>query len=270
MPEARFAWQGFSLPLSDEWRPAILSGGHREGYVRLEGEREDAIQVRWKAGRAPRQLNQRVLKYFGNLEGAARRRKLEFKGELDPNDDGSVEFRWRAGLKGYGRMWHDAGTNRVMLFERSGRAKDSFKQEARALWEALETFGSGLWPWSVVGLSVRVPAHYRLESWKLLSGRTTLAFRGRGAKVAADRWCFASQLIARHGLTDWARAATGLSELVEERDGAVRLSGRPGLLSRARRWEVVALVRHDPARNHLIVLHSEHAPGLGPEWEWLS
>lgn len=254
----RFAWQGFSLPITDDWRPAVISGTFREGYVRLEGDRESVIQVRWKSSKPVKALNRRVLEYFSQLEKTAKKSKRTFRSEIDVIHDRFVEYHWHAGAKGYGRMWFDPSAKRVLFVERSGRGTDSFKREARELFDHFESHTQEMLPWSLLGLSLSLPSHYVLSSFKLLSGRTTLHFKTRGAKLTAERWAFASQILAKHSLEDWAVSATGIKSEPTPYESGLKLS----------RGRKSALIKHDEPNNQLLLLYAVHSPANEPQWEY--
>lgn len=256
----RFAWQSFSLPITDDWRPAVISGTFREGYVRLEGDRESVIQVRWKSSKPVKALNRRVLEYFSQIEKTAKRAKQDFHSELDVIEEGLVEYHWHAGAKGYGRMWFDAEAKRVFFVERSGRGTDSFKRDARELFDQFESHTGERRPWSLLGLLLSLPSKYDLSSFKLLSGRTTLNFKTRGSKLIAERWAFASQILSKHPIEDWAVSATGIkSDPMPDQSGLK--------LSRGRK---TALVLHDEPNNQLLVLNAVHSAANEPQWDYFA
>lgn len=155
-------------------------------------------------------------------------------------------------------MWYDEALGRVMFLERSGRNSDSFKREARELFETIQSHDAERMPWSLIGLSISIPAEYQLQSYKLLSGRTTLHFRRRGAKLTADRWAFASQLLAKHNFGQWAITATGIKANPSFDGPKVRLSA----------GKRTALALHDEDRNQLLVLNAVHSRNLEPQWDY--
>ncbi len=236
----------------------MLSGTQREGYVRLEGEREAVIQVRWKASKPVTGINRRVLAYFSQIERTAKRSRQAFRSNIDILESGAVDYEWHAGAKGYGRMWFEPEARRVMFVERSGRSGDSFKREARELVDSVECHTGSPIPWSILGVSVWLPANLQLSSFKLLSGRTTLVFKRRLEKFTVDRWAFASQLLAKHDFCGWAVAATGIKADCEVGKDGIRLN-------KGRR---TALVMHDQERNQLLVINAVHSRAHAPQWDF--
>src|SRR6476646_2837560 len=102
MPDELFAWQGFSLPISENWRPTALTGNFKRGYVRLHGERDDLLQIRWESCKRPPSLNKRALNYLAALESTCRKRKSKFSSDVDSVGH-ETEFVWHSEQKGYGR-----------------------------------------------------------------------------------------------------------------------------------------------------------------------
>ena len=259
----QFAWQGLSIHLEDYWRPERVTGSWAEGYLSFAGERDDHLQIRWSSAKAPKDLNKRVLSYFSNLETAARKRKQPFRSELDLLDSGDCEFEWHAGPKGYGRIGWEPITKRIVLVERSGRAGDSFKREAREMWAGLRGHQDGLIPWSLFGLSISLPRMYRFDSFRALSGHITFKFTNRGSRVRAERWGFGNQLVEAKGLEKWALIAMGQMQLEKNGD----------LLTLRKRLPIyrqnTAFVRHEPEHNRIITLASTHLRGVEPNTDWL-
>ena len=77
----RFAWHGFRLEHPDEWAPAHLAGGWREGYVRLESSSRVALHVRWQRVRSPGDLALKLVPYERRLARDAKRAGLPFQSE---------------------------------------------------------------------------------------------------------------------------------------------------------------------------------------------
>jgi hypothetical protein len=247
------------LPLSDDWRPAVLAGDYSQGYVRLDGEREDIFQIRWHAVKRATDLNRRVLSYFSSLERAAKRRKNEFWGEMT-DASAAIEFEWRAGPKGYGRLWFDEETRRVFILERSGRSQDSFKRPFREAAAEFETHSGARAPWAILGLSLSLPASFRLRRFKLLSGRSEFEFRTKGCSLRAERWAFAEQLIARHGLQEWAVQVSRMKHVEESNSTRVWLTARKS----------TALVSWNREENQLTMIRAVHSKGREPQWDFFA
>lgn len=274
----RFSWQGISIPVNEDWRPVVLNGTEREGYVRLEGENGGNIQLRWKHSRICPNLERNLAKYFDALKRGAKKRGFVFQGMHEKISSHALLFEWHAGDKGYGWIAYHPTTRHALLVERSGRREDSFKREARCLWENLKTFPIEtkeeiLRPWEAYGLFVQLPVAYKLDSFRFLSGRSTLFFRSKAARLKAERWGFAKQLLEKHGFVEWACAATGLQSVeslqVENDEERLVLYGRPVLWKRFLFRESKALISYSRNRNQITLIQSEYMKGNEPQWAWL-
>jgi len=262
----------------------VFNGSEREGYVRLEDENEGNVQLRWKVSRVCPSLERNLAKYFDALKRSAKKRGFAFHGWYERISPHALLFewharnKWHAGNKGYGWIAHSPTTLHVILLERSGRSEHSFKREARLLWENLETYplekrSDVLRPWEVYGLAVRLPVKYKLDSFRFLSGRTTLFFRGKGVRLKAERWGFAKQLIEKHGFVQWACSATGLQNVqslqAENDEERLVLLGRPFFGKRFLFCEAKALISYHRNDNRITLIQSEYSKGNEPRWEWL-
>lgn len=261
---ARFGWYGFVIEHPADWAPASLTGSRDTGYARLASANRIALQVRWtKAKRTPN-LGERLEGYFRSLARDAKKAKTDFHRETKPGERGT-EYRWLGLGQGRGAVFHCPESSRVFFVEVSGDRKDNLLSPFR---RALESFRSSpALPelWSLLDVAVLLPGRLRLVSKTLHAGRIGLAWETRGVRVEAGRWSFAEQLVARHGLEPWARAALSIpkGEATVEAD-RVRL--RTATLLGARE----ALVRHDAAANRLLTLSVRtRNPKWRPTWDWL-
>lgn len=262
----RFAWQGFRLEHPDDWSPVALSGTRREGYVRLASPTRVAAQIRWKRSPQPGDLSTRLRTYFARLEKDAKRAKQPFKSTSDWDGE-RLEYRWVGNGQGRGALFASAECGRVFFVEVNGGRKDSLKPPARCL---VDGFASGpvdgREPWALLGLDVSLPEGLVVEKKLLVSGRTGLTFKGRGYRIQADRWGFGAQLLAKHGLEPWARAALHLKrgEALHEHWG-IRFAPH-GRLGRT----TEALVRFDEFENQMVaVVVRGGRRRRRPEWDWL-
>lgn len=261
MPRDFFAWQGFSIPLNEDWRPSVLSGSNEKGYARLESIYPAAIQIRWQSVRSAPDVNQKARDYLRSLERAARKGKQPFSSSCDAG-----EFEWHTEHKGYGRIWHDEKTNRVFMLERSGAKNDSFKRHARELFAEFDTYGGDKVPWCVYGIDLSLPSEFRLDTCKFMAGMSAISFSKRGCKLTAERWALAESLLKKRTLEEWARSATGLETAEQQSETDVVLRGRAGSIGRKKACSLVRLQR---VQNQIAVLRSVCASGNEPQWEWL-
>jgi hypothetical protein len=118
--------------------------------------------------------------------------------------------------------------------------------------------------WALHGLDVVLPARLKVERTVLEAGHSRLDLAAKGVSIRAERWGFGEQLVAKHGLSSWAREALALKKAqVEESENRVRLS-RTGLAP------TEALVELQPSRNQLtcLVVRSRKKQWR-PEWDWI-
>ncbi len=268
---SRFAWQGFSFLVNEFWRPVTLSGSRKTGYVRLEGEKEDAIQVRWQFRKSqPPDLRPYILEYFSALEKSARKRKLDFKGELKSEDTYEVFYEWHAGLKGYGKATYDGSSRRVFLIEYSGRKQDSLKKLSKNLVDGFEIHQEELIPWEILGLKINLPWSFQLEEAVLLSGKISLTFKSKKNKISTERWGFAEQLIKQHGFEKLTQNLTGLQNAEQIDDNRILLTGKPSMLEQLMKMQKTALVKFEKETNNLICVVATHIKSESPKWEWIT
>lgn len=268
---SRFAWQGFSFLTDESWRPVTLSGSRKMGYVRLEGEKEDAIQVRWQFRKfQPPDLRPHILEYFSALEKSARKRKLDFKSELKPQDACEVYYEWHAGLKGYGKATYDGSSRRVFLIEYSGRKQDSLKKLSKNLFDSFKIHQEELIPWEILGLKISLPWSFQLEEAALLSGKISLTFKSKKYRVSAERWGFAEQLIKQHGFEKLTQSLTGLQNAEQIDDNRILLTGKPSTLEQLMKMQKTALVKFEKETNNLICVVATHIKSELPKWEWIT
>jgi len=259
-----FAWQGFSLDLDEDWRPASLTGTRKQGYVRLEAGTHDLLQIRWETCKQlPSDIEARARGYMQRLVEMSKQRKDPIGMTRVHASENGADFKWRGSVKGAGRLFYEPDSKRVFIIERSGKRNDSIASEISGM---LETFAVTD-AWRVLGFEVRPPADLELEKFKFLTGRITLQFKSKRVDLTGERWGLADSILSKHSLTNWAKAVSDLTEVSEERNG-LRLTGPAPIAKRALGFRAEALVRHDPDLNRLLVLRAVHK-AHPPEWEWL-
>lgn len=264
-----FAWHGFSLSFPDNWLPTVLTGNYVRGYVRWEGERGQAIQIRWLKARAPGDLRRGVEEYLLALRKAGRRRGLCCQTSCEDEGENGVEYSWKADIYAYGRRWFDPTTSRIFSLERWSPSKVSLKREVRRLCEEIETYGGAVQPWSLLGVRVLLPVRYWLRSWKLLSGYTELNFQTQQREsLVAARWAFAQEILRAQGLAKWAQGVTGCFQIMESEEDRVCVRGDT-LLLRLLGRAVTVLVRYDREHNRILLVKSVHGLREKPDWSWL-
>ena len=261
-----FAWQGFSFEHPTDFAPAAITGSRAEGYVRLASAGKLNFQVRWKQSKKPHDLLPALKEYLAKLGRDAKKAKAQYRSEFERSDDG-ITYRYTGVGQGRGKLFHSAACRRVFFLEVVGGRKDPLLPAYRQLVGGFRSDGDADGErWSVLGLSFRVPGQMTIEKKLFQSGRTELTLRGRHARVVASRWGLGNQLVQKHGLEQWARAACNLRDAeLEEEPRGLRFVAR-GL------WRAThTLVSRDEQENQIVALQvSCRRPEWRPAWEWLA
>lgn len=223
------------------------------------------FQVRWKESKKTADLKPALKEYLSKLERDAKKAKVTFKSEFEKTDD-AIVYRYAGVGQGRGKLFFNAPCSRVFFVEVVGGRKDSILPAFRDLVADFSSPGDKTSEaWSVLGLSFRVPGKLNLDKKTFLAGRTELTLRGRHAHVLATRWGFGRQLVEKHGLEPWARAALHLGDAkVEEQEQGLEFT-KPGILRAT--YTLVTLSEED---NQIVGLQvSCRRPEWRPKWDWL-
>jgi len=102
----------------------------------------------------------------------------------------------------------------------------------------------------------------------LEAGRTVLVLGCKKARVEFQRWGFAEQLVAKHGLEPWARAVLSLSKSTATVTGCgVEFSQASTLM----RPPVYAMAQVQAERNQITTVKVEtRDDAWRPTWDWLA
>ena len=253
-----FGWEGFWFTHPDDWAPATLTGTRDMGYVRIASGGKMACQVRWKKAESARDLEKRLDAYLAKL-------KKDSKGSFDYGTEPTplyLRYYYSGDLTGKGALFFDELSKRVFFIEISAAGNARL---GTPLKEILGSFGSGKERWAMFGLDVCLPEPVKPEKKVLLSGRTQLLFGRRGVSVEAQRWAFGKQLIDKHGLEPWSRAALGMKKAdAEVEDGRIAFT-------QSRLSKVFALSKFEEDRNQIVTLKvRSRQKKWRPEWDWLN
>lgn len=260
-----FAWYGFSFKHPADWAPVVISGNRTEGYVRLASGGRQGCQVRWRQTKTSGDLQPRLTAYLSKLERDTIRRKEPFRSEVKHESNG-LTYRIAAGMQARGAIFFSDACSRVFFVEASGGRADSLLPTFRSLRESFRsTLPEDLAHWSLLGLHVRLPHGLSVTRKLLVAGRTRLEFSLRGVRIEADRWGFAEQLIEKHGLEKWARAALQMPKASVEKEGrGLRLRSMPRLGA-----PINALVAFDETANQLTCIKAAtRLDQWSPRWIW--
>lgn len=251
-----FAWQGFSLSAGDDWRPTVLSGDWRRGYVLLEDSRAHLLQIRWQTCKK-QSLAEAQQRYLDSLSASSKKKGQALRYRIE-----GPTFEWTGPAKGYG-MALECGS-RLFLAELSGPTRDSFKTAARRLLADFQAVESDKAAWSVYGLSVELPTDYQLDTFKFVTGMTALKFRSKGARLMVERWGLAAQLLAKRSLAGWLETLAGApAQPISDSDAHASRTLRLG-------GTMTALARFQPELNQITVLRASHRLGKEPQWDWFA
>ena len=259
-----FAWEGFSLEHPEDWAPVALTGKREEGYVRIASGSKLSLQVRWKDAPGTVDLDARLESYFEKLRQGFTKEKQPFSSRVTLGDL-RREYKYSGGVQGRGVLLHVPEDGRVFFLELTTTARSD--RPLQAFREIDSSFHAGEERWAVLGLDVRLPRPLKVERKTFLSGKTVLNLVGKGVRVEAQRWGFGNELVEKHGLAEWAKAAATMPKAeVVESEGAVALYQRGTWVCAP----TYAIVKHQEDRNQLAVLKVwSRRSEWRPMWDWL-
>jgi hypothetical protein len=259
-----FAWYGFSLEHPEEWAPVTLSGGRKEGYVRIASPSRQSLQVRWKATKPGVDLAGVLHTYLERLADDAKAAKVPFRSEVDDSEP-RITYRYASTLHGRGMIFHSEPSGRVFFLEAVSSKNDSLLPAFRRLADSF-TADTETERWALYGLKLKLPSGLDVDKKVLESGRTQLFLSTKKAQIEAQRWAFAEQLVAKHGLENWARAMFQLPKSASEVTAEGVQFVQPGSLLKA---AVTAMATVQADRNQIATIKvSTREEGWRPAWDW--
>jgi hypothetical protein len=260
-----FAWQGFSFEHPVDYAPTSLTGNRSEGYARLAGVGNINYQIRWKEAKNAGNLTPKLSSYLSRLERDAKKAKTPFRSGFD-REGNDVVYRYTGVGQGRGRIFFSPSCNRVFFAEVVGGKKDQLLPCYRDMVGTFRSAAKGeRETWSLFGLAFQVPEPMLVDKKVFQAGHTKLTLRCRKAKVEGGRWGFGKQLVEKHGLEPWARAALKLNvDPVDSNDLSLRFVA-PGLVRSCH-----TLVRFDEEKNQIATLQvTTRNKQWRPDWDWL-
>lgn len=261
-----FAWYGFQVSHSEDWSVSGISGGRREGYARISSSDPVALQIRWKSASEAGDLSSKLDAYLAKLKRDAGKARVAFSSERKP-DEAAIAYRWVGAGQGRGAIFFSVPCKRIFFLEVIGERRASLLPIFRS---CMDSFASDRAAkrerWSINSLDILLPADLTVEKRTLLAGRTGLSLARRGLHVEAERWGFAEQLLAKHGIGDWAAAALAMKAANrEEGEGCVRLTQMRSL-----RPPSIAVVQFQRERNQLVAIKTTTRDReIVPNWDWI-
>lgn len=259
-----FAWYGFALEHPEDWAPVTITGARQEGYVRIASPGRQSFQIRWKAARQDVNLASVLAEYLDRLEKDAKAAKTEFHSQVDPGES-RISYRYNSTTHGRGAILQSESSGRVFFLEAISSKGDSLLPTFRKLFDSFSA-DTDLERWALYGLSLSLPKGLEVEKKVLQAGRTQIVLGNKKASIEAQRWGFAEQLVAKHGLEPWARSMLQLPKSEANIDElGVRFTQSGSLL----RPPVSALVQVQPERNQIATIKvSTRHEEWRPIWDW--
>jgi len=260
-----FGWEGFSFEHPEDWAPVAISGTRDQGYARIASPGRLILQLRWRGLKRPADADAFLNAYLGKLSKDSRRQEQKFHSERHELG-GQTHYQYAGSAYGRGALFQPSDDSRAFVLEVSSSKSDSVEG---VLKDALRSFrgATDRDRWSAFGLDVSLPRGLTVTKREFLAGKTRIDWSARSARVVAERWAFADQLLARHDIKDWATAVVGtkVTGLTEEPEGLRLTLGGWGKSLRE------AIVGYQGERNQLVVVHvdAKHSKWR-PEWAWLN
>ncbi len=252
----------------EDWAPVALTGNRDAGYVRLQGSGRLGGQVRWQRSQKSADLERLADDYFRLLKRDAKRARVVPRLDRKTDTMGGVGY-WFSGAFQHRGSIVASPDGRIFLIEAFGGTSDSLMPPLGAMlrefgWTLSKPFEA----WALFGLHLVLPTGLSPSAKVLQSGRTWLTFKPKRATIEAGRYAFGEELVQRHGLEGWARAALALGDAeAAQEEGGVRLHRAGSKLKPT----VEALIRLESAQNQIVAVRSAyHNAKWKPEWRWLA
>lgn len=263
-----FGWEGFSLEHPEDWAPATLSGHRQEGYARVVSPDRLGIQIRWKAAKLNVGLKTALDSYLARLRNDAKKADVPFTSDID-QDGSQWTYRYHGVAHGRGALFFSKACGRLFFLELFSTHRDSLQTPFRQTLESFRSFGDDRNElWSVLGLHFLAPRGLIVERKDFQAGLIRLHMNVKGVHLRAERWGFAQQLVAQHGLEAWSRAVLELPKCPVETSAAGLRFVRNAFWPQS---PVEALVKTEPDSNQILTLRvSTRRAEWSPQWNWLA
>ncbi len=261
-----FAWYGFALEHPEDWAPVTLTGARKEGYVRIASPGRQSIQIRWKASAHEVDLSSVLSNYLEKLSRDAKAAKDDFTSDIEETSD-RIRYQYSSATCGRGAIFRSSKSGRVFFIEAISSKANSLLPLIN---KVLDTFTMDTEPesWALFGLHLRLPVGLEVDKKVLQAGRTQIDLASKKTKIEAQRWAFAEQLTAKHGLEPWARSLLAMPNAVAETSPLGIRFEQPGTFLRP---PVAALVTVQPERNQISTVKvTTREANWGPNWNWFA
>lgn len=217
-----FGWAGIQLEIPTTWEISGISGDEKNGYLRLDDQDMPRLELKWAKTRKKKpdlhatlddyfKLVRKNYKRAGNV--SFRRNISLIKDEDFLKGSTVLGFSWKGSIRANGLIVHTPGTKRITIVQVMGRLKENWRPIVLRIFESIsDKVDQKHKVWSAYGLRLSVPATYKLESQKLLSGYLLFAFnKGKNLKISVERYGPAEVLLnevsaEQNQLEAWFRA----------------------------------------------------------------
>lgn len=217
-----FGWAGIQLEIPTDWEISGISGDEKNGYMRMDDQEMPRLELKWAKTRKKKpDLHATLDEYFKlvrkNYKRAGtvsfRRNVTLIKDEDFLEGSNYLGFSWKGSIRANGLIVHTPGTKRITIVQVMGRVKENWRPIVHRIFRSISDKEDPEHKvWSAYGLRLAVPANYKLESQKLLSGYLLFAFsRGKTRKISVERYGPAEVLLNEYNSDDkqletWFRA----------------------------------------------------------------
>ena len=221
---AEYVWNGLGVVAPDAWEPAAIE---RDGLTLAEGG-QPVCELKWNRVRGSFSFEKHIKRLTKGHKGAAVSGVADE--ETPPAWNNAVKtlaesglrsrsFIWQApGVRGIGAALHSPGTGLAALVQFFIHAESDEDRAAEVLASLRDYSGGKSLPWTMFGLTARLPAefildtfsfqpgHYRVQYWRPKSGKISDRVppgKGPGTKLVFERFAPASVLLRQTELAEW-------------------------------------------------------------------
>ncbi|WP_319541094.1 hypothetical protein [uncultured Pseudodesulfovibrio sp.] len=221
---AEYAWNGLGVVAPDTWEPAAIE---RDGLTFAESGKP-VCELKWNRVRGSFSFEKHIRKLTKTHKDAA---VSSVTDEETPSawsaalkslaESGlrSRSFIWQApGVRGIGAALHNPGTGLAVLVQFFIHAEPDEDRAADILASLRDYSGGKSLPWTMFGVTARVPSefvldtfsfqpgHYRVLYWRPKSGTMSERVppgKGPGTQLTFERFAPASVLLRQTSLAEW-------------------------------------------------------------------
>jgi hypothetical protein len=230
-------WQGIFALLPADWKLGAVSGGARDGYLRIDDERMPRLQIKWVPSHID--LEKKRDEYVKRLSGGKRKRPTGLEVDLEAHFLSArskpkkklLTFAWRGSQCGMGVLWNCEVCRRGLIAQVTWSPEERLHDTAQEVLASLEDHDEeGGWRvWALDGMGFLAPSGFELAKWRWLTGylEFNLAQGRRTIKVA--RWGIVSRILGNRTLSEWYKGENWKRKDVGFRVQEMEIKGHDGL-----------------------------------------